>query len=423
MAPNPRVWVRGRSTDRIDVGVKLLFENAELLDPEQPEPVPSGLLVDDGRIVDRLAPGQAPGDARRIDLRGCALAPGFVDLHFHGELIFASPRALPQAFLRTREALVREGTTAFLATSVAWPHQALGSFVRQLAELTEAAEGSGARAIGIHLEGPWINPVAAGAQPPGAIRAYRPEELADLLARAEGLIRLVTLAPEVEGRDALLSALAHANVVAALGHSLAGPAEVDAAVSAGLRHVTHLFNAMGSTRHREPTEGDAYGEDELAGRLLHDDRVSCDLICDGVHVHPSVVAMAARAKRERLMLITDRVQLPETGADPQQTAFGATGIVDDGTALRLADGRLAGSSLSLDRALRNAIAFGALGRLEAIVALTLAPARLLGMENEHGTLRPGARADLVVLDADNQVQETWIDGRQCYRAPKAPTAV
>jgi N-acetylglucosamine-6-phosphate deacetylase len=123
------------------------------------------------------------------------------------------------------------------------------------------------------------------------------------------------------------------------------------------------------------------------------------------------------------MLITDRVQLPETGADPQQTAFGATGIVDDGTALRLADGRLAGSSLSLDRALRNAIAFGALGRLEAIVALTLAPARLLGMENERGTLRPGARADLVVLDADNQVQETWIAGRQCYRAPKAPTAV
>ena len=113
--------------------MKLLFENAELLDPEQPEPVASGLLVDDGRIVDRLAPGAAPADVRRIDLQGYALAPGFVDLHFHGELIFASPRALPHALERTREALVREGTTAFLATTVAWPHEELGSFVRQLA--------------------------------------------------------------------------------------------------------------------------------------------------------------------------------------------------------------------------------------------------------------------------------------------------
>ena len=403
--------------DRITPGVKLLFENAELLDPEHPEAVAAGLLVEGGRIVDRLAPGDPAGDVQRVDLAGCALAPGFIDLHFHGELIFASPEALPGVLARTQVARAAEGTTAFLATSVTQPHEDLGVFVGELAAQMAESRGRGAEPIGIHLEGPWINPRAAGAQPAAAIRAYRPDELAELLARASGLIRLVTLAPEIEGRDALLSALARANVVAALGHSLAGPAEVEESVEAGLCHVTHLFNAMGSTRHREELQGDVYGEDELAGRLLLDDRLSCDLICDGVHVHPSVVAMAARAKREQLMLITDRVELPPTegtGTPQEMSVPGLGGIVDDGTALRLADGRLAGSCLSLDRAVRNAISFGAMERLEAIAASTLQPARLLGIESERGTLRRGARADFVVLDADNNVQETWVGGERVY---------
>jgi N-acetylglucosamine-6-phosphate deacetylase len=154
---------------------------------------------------------------------------------------------------------------------------------------------------------------------------------------------------------------------------------------------------MSGIHHRDPG---------LAGVALADDRLSCDLICDGVHVHPTAVCLAARAKQERLLLITDRVVAG--------SGFGSGGLVDDGTALRLADGRLAGSRLTLDRAVANAVAFGAMSRLEAIAAVTLCPARLLGLEEERGTLRPGARADLAVLDGDGAVAATWLGGRPVY---------
>ena len=173
----------------------------------------------------------------------------------------------------------------------------------------------------------------------------------------------------------------------------------------GARHATHLFNAMGPLHHREPG---------LAGTALADERLTADLICDGVHVHPALVKTAAAALGERLLLISDRID-PPAGAD-----FGSGRLHDDGTALRLPDGRLAGSRLTLDRAVQNANAFARLGALEAVAAATLGPARLLGMESQRGTLRPGARADLVVLDEALQVRATWLGGECVYEAG-APT--
>ena len=383
-----------------------LFENALLLDPEREAPERASLLVRDGRIVERFADGAvASVDAERIDLSGLALAPGFIDLHFHGELVFARGEALASLLARTGRARVAEGTTAFLATTVAWPGEKLAAFVGDLArEIDRPRPGEGAVPIGIHLEGPWINPAAAGAQPGDAIRPCRIAEAVDLLARAGGTVRLVTFAPEVEGSRALLEALAQAGVVAALGHSLATREQIDYAVGEGLRHVTHLFNAMGGVHQREPG---------VAGHALADDRLSCDLICDGAHVHPDLVVAAARAKGDQLSLITDRVELPENAGDD----FGSGALLDDGVAIRLPDGRLAGSSLSLDRAIRNAIGFGAMKRLEAVAACTLRPAQLLGIEAERGTLRRGARADLVALGPENQVAQTWIAGESQFCAP------
>jgi len=166
--------------------------------------------------------------------------------------------------------------------------------------------------------------------------------------------------------------------------------------------VTHLYNAMGPLHHRRPG---------VTGHALADDRLSCDLICDGVHVHPEMVRVAARSLGERLVLITDRVDLAQI--DPTQEG--------DGAPVRLADGTLAGSQLVLDRAVRNVQEFAGLSLREAVAAGTLRPARLLGIESQHGTLRPGARADLAVLDAGGRVVETWIEGRRVWSA-RAATA-
>jgi N-acetylglucosamine-6-phosphate deacetylase len=389
---------------------RVLLAGARLLDPEAAAPAPGSLLIEAGRIAARLAPGAAPpGDARVVDLGGRDLAPGLIDLHFHGTAIFAAPGAVGAALADASRHLLASGVTAFLPTTVAWPEaelsRQLDSWCEAVTALHEPADG--AAVLGLHLEGPWIRSEAAGAQPRAGIRPYRPAD-AELFERAGGLVRMVTLAPEAEGAEALLAELTRRGVVAALGHTLADAATCEGAVARGAQHATHLFNAMGPLHHRAPG---------LAGTALGDDRLSCDLICDGVHVAPAVVRLAARAKGARLALITDNVEIPRFSDRENAFAnFGAGAVHDDGVALRLADGTLAGSRLRLDEACANAVGFGAFDRLAALRAATLVPARLLGVEASRGTLRAGARADLVVLDAGGRSAETWLAGRLVHRA-------
>lgn len=378
---------------------RVALVNALLLDPEADAPASGGLLLEDGRITARLGAAEAPASAQRIDLGGRALAPGFLDLHYHGALVHGPLGEAAAGVSETARTLLASGVTGFLPTTVAWPEPELLARVGALAEACAVGANDGATPLGLHLEGPWISADAAGAQPEVGIRDFDAREGARVFERAHGTLRMVTFAPELPGAPALQAELARRGIVAALGHSQADAEQVEAAVSRGARHVTHLWNAMSGLHHRAPG---------LAGAALADDRVSCDLICDGVHVHPAAVRVAARAKRERLLLITDRVA---AGA-----GFGAGALVDDGTALRLADGRLAGSRLTLDRALHNAVSFRAMTRLEAVAAVTVRPARLLGLERERGTLRPGARADLALLDEGDRVVETWLAGRRAFVA-------
>jgi N-acetylglucosamine-6-phosphate deacetylase len=389
---------------------QIAFTNAELLDPELQEPLVGTLLVEDGRIAGRLDPSQTlPPGAKPIDLFGTKLAPGFIDLHHHGELVFAELDEIDEALVRTSASLVRHGCTAFLVTTLAWRSERLELFMTRVINSMTHRRPWGAQPVGLHLEGPWINPAAAGAQPTMGIRPASITEAREIVARSEGALQLVTLAPEVEGAAGLVELLVREGAAVALGHTLADSQSIDAAVERGMTHVTHLYNAMGPFHQRRPG---------VAGHVLADDRLTCDLICDGAHLHPSVVKVAARALAERLLLITDQVALPSqvTAEARGLRSFGSGEVVDDGTALRLADGRLAGSRLNLDRAVANLRAFAQVSLLEAVQACTVRPARVLGIEHERGTFRPRSRADLVVLSDEGEVLETWVEGRRVYEA-------
>jgi N-acetylglucosamine-6-phosphate deacetylase len=386
--------------------VRILFRNGVLLDPEAGA-TEGSLLCEGGRIEALLRPGDPPPEGTSaIDLAGAQLCPGLIDLHVHGSLVFGGPDEVGDRLRRDSATLAAHGVTAFLPTTVAWSPESLRERLTRLAQCVTHAmtqrDWPAARPLGVHLEGPWIRAEAAGAQPREAIRPYDRSEGRELLAVAAGLVRMVTLAPEVPGAAELLDELGRRGVVAALGHTLATGPEVEEALRRGARHATHLFNAMGSWDQRGPG---------TAALLLAEDRLSCDLICDGVHVHPAWVRVAARAKGERLILISDRV---DPSRDLREASFGSGRLLDDGPAPRLSDGRLAGSRLTLDRALRNVQDWGALSPTEAVAACTARPARLLGLEAQLGTLRAGARADLAVLERDGTVRETWVGGRRVY---------
>jgi N-acetylglucosamine-6-phosphate deacetylase len=377
---------------------RLWLRNALLVDPELNEPAPGGLLLEAGRIAARLpAHAQPPADARELDLGGALVAPGLLDVHHHGSAIFARQGELASAVAHDARFLARHGVTGFLVTSVAWPAPHLAAFVEGAAEAAAEPVADGAVPLGLHLEGPWINPAAAGAQPGSGIRPFASAELESLLSRAAGAVRMLTFAPELAGAPELAEALARHGVVGALGHSLSRVTDAERVIERGARHVTHLFNAMGGLHHRELG---------LAGVALTDERLSCDLICDGEHVAPPVVRLAARVLGERLLAASDRIE-PPVGAD-----FGSGPLRDDGRAIRLPDGRLAGSRLTLDRAVTNLLDFAAMGLCEAVAAASLRPARLLGLERERGTLRAGARADFAFLEPDGSVRETWIGGQR-----------
>jgi N-acetylglucosamine-6-phosphate deacetylase len=390
------------------VARRLLLADALLLDPEASSGEPASLLIEDGRIVARLRPGSpGPEDARRIDLGGAPLGPGLLDLHWHGDLVGRPARDAAAALAAGSASMLRHGVTGFLPTTVAWEVDELGARVAALTDALARGGWPGAEPLGIHLEGPWIRADAAGAQPVGGIRPFDAREGRDLLERSAGAVRMVTLAPEVVGSDALIAELGRRGVLSALGHTLATSDEVTRAAEEGARHATHLFNAMGSHGHREPA-GERVMTEGVAAAILAEERLSCDLIADGAHVHPDWLAHAVRVKGEKVVLITDRIDLP-----PTEVATWADGmrLASDGVAWRLPDGRLAGSHLALHDAVRNCVRWRVMTQLDALRACTFEPARLLGIEAERGTLRPGARADLVRWGADGEPATVWVEGR------------
>ncbi len=362
------------------------------------------VLVDGGRIaeVGSVDAIRRPAGARVIDAAGRALVPGFVELQCNGGFgdDFTDD---PSAIWRVAEKLPRHGVTSFLPTIITSPLERIAA--GQAVVIGGQPSGfRGARPLGLHVEGPFLNPARKGAHNPKYLRA--PDAAATAAWSPAAGIRLVTMAPELPGALDVISALSSRGVLMSAGHSNATFDQAVAAFDAGVRYGTHLFNAMSALGHREPG---------LPGALLTDPRPTVGVIADGVHTHRSVIRLAWQALGpHRMNLVTDA--MAALGMPPGRHLLGDFEVVVDATSARLANGTLAGSILSLDQALRNLIDVTGCALAEALPTLTTTPARAIGLDHERGRIARGHVADMVLLTADLRISATIAEGNLVYAA-------
>ena len=352
-----------------------------------------------GRVV-AVGDGEPP---RKPDFRfpHGTIAPGFVDVHSHGGggASFDDPDTADAAG-RVTATHLSHGTTTMIASLVTAPLDALECRVTELADLVEQG-----LIAGIHLEGPWLSPTHRGAHTESLLRPPHADDVARILRAARGTVRMVTIAPELDGAFRAIRQIVDSGAVAAIGHTDANYDLTRRAIAAGATVGTHLFNAMPPLHHREPGPVRA---------LLEDPRVFAEAIADGVHLHPAILRLIATSA-SRLVLVTDAMAAAGA-ADGAYTLGGLDVSVANGQA-RLADGTIAGSVLTLSAAVKHAVDVAELPLADAVRAATETPADMLGLL-DRGRLAAGARADIVVLDADLAVSTTMRAGEWCGASPE-----
>jgi N-acetylglucosamine-6-phosphate deacetylase len=286
-----------------------------------------------------------------------------------------------------------------LATTVTAPPDELFSALRAIARARMV--GGGATVLGAHLEGPFLSRERPGAMDPELFLAPDVELFRRLVAAGDGSVKMMTLAPELPGAHSLIEAVVRAGAIASLGHSDATYAEAAAGIDAGARSATHLFNAMRPFHHREPG---------ILGAVLDRDEVNCELICDGIHVDPVALRVVLAAKGQAgVRLVTDAMQA--SGMPEGEYRLGGAAVdVRDGRAEIAGGGSIAGSTLTMGGAVRNAVRFLRVDVVDAVTMGSLNPARVLGIEDRKGSIAAGMDADLVVLDDSLSVRATMVGG-------------
>jgi N-acetylglucosamine-6-phosphate deacetylase len=363
-------------------------------------------------VVGELPPaaGGVAGPPRRpvtgrLDATDLLVTAGFVDLQCNGA-VGVDLTTEPERLWEVAAALPRWGVTAWLPTVVTAPPTVRERALATLRAGPPTGDAVVATPLGLHLEGPFLAPERRGAHD---VRHIVPPSTAVVETEGwsgAGGVALVTLAPERPGALDVVRALVDRGVVVSAGHTSATAGEARAAIDAGVTYVTHLFNAMAPLHHREPG---------LVGVALTDERLRVGLIADGLHVDPAVLALAARALSGRLTLVTDAVAALGVAPGPMRLGDASATVSAADGSVRLADGTLAGSTLPLDRAVRNLVAFGGGSFAHAIEAVTATPAAVLGLA-DRGVVAAGAVGDLVLLTPAGEVVATVVGGRVAYDA-------
>jgi len=386
----------------------LAFTANKLLTPIETVEHPL-MLVADGKVVEITArqSRSVPAGTRTHDLGGNLIAPGYIDLHIHGSAGFDVMDDSADALTAVERLLARHGVTGYYPTTVTAP---LDAILRALERLADAIESRGhtdktgerrACPLGIHLEGPFISHVRKGVHPAAHLLPPRVETFERFWQAARGHLRMMTIAPELEGAAEVIVEAARRGVCVSLGHSDADFEATGRGIAAGARHATHTFNAMRPLDHRSPG---------ILGAVLTDSRLSADIIADGVHLDPAIIKLFANAKgAEHTVLITDATAA--TGMPEGRYHLGSFEFeVKDGKCM--ANGVLAGSVLTMDKAVRNLARFAGWSLPQAVAAATRNPARVAGFVN-RGVLAAGADADFVVLNPAGEVLRTFVGGLEC----------
>ena len=367
-----------------------------------PQPI---VIIEDGRILQVTSReySEIPANARVAEFPGAVLAPGLIDIHIHGgaghDLMHANAGAL-EALERS---LIPHGVTSYFPTTVTAPLNDTFVALERFASAIESPRRGELRAqpLGIHLEGPFLSHAQRGVHPSEHLQPPSLETFDRLWQAARGHMAFMTVAPELPKSEYLIGEAARRGVCVSLGHSDATSDDVERAIAAGARHVTHTFNAMRALHHRDPG---------ILGAALADDRLTADIIADGIHVHPQVVKLFLRAKgAERALLITDATAA--TGMPDGRYRLGGMEVELRGRRCEH-QGRLAGSVLTLDLALRNVIEFAGWSLQDALRLVTLNPARVAGVAGGKGVIAPDADADLVVLTPRGEVVQTIVRGER-----------
>jgi N-acetylglucosamine-6-phosphate deacetylase len=357
--------------------------------------VPGTVTIDGDRITE-VRHGPPDGDAER--LTAVIVAPGLIDLQVNGGF-GAEVGDDPAAIRRLATRLPEVGVTAFLPTIITSPAP---YYPRVFAAFAAARQSPGARALGLHVEGPFLSARRAGAHRLDLIAAADDALFDSILASDD--VRLMTLAPERLGAGERIRRLRERGIVASLGHTDASYEELVTGIDAGATMVTHLYNAMSSFAHRAPG---------VIGAALVDDRVTVGLIADGIHSHPASVRLALRAKGvERIALVSDL--MPAAGLPPGRYEFGGEPVIVEGETASRANGTLAGSVVTLDQAVRKVVRWTDATICDALRMASEVPARLLGL-SDMGRIAPGSLADLVFLDRELQVEATIVGGQVAWR--------
>jgi len=377
--------------------------NARVLTPDE-ELAGATVVVRDGRIEAVGVGLTPPTGAQSFDLAGLTLAPGFIDIHVHGGGGFSLISEDPEEIRSYARWVVSRGVTGFLVTLVG---ASLSQMKRWLAAAVAAGEGvdaSAARLVGVHLEGPFVNPARRGALP---TEGLRPPDVAEFLALAEtaqGRLKVITLAPELPGAADIVAAARHRGVVVSMGHTDATYEQALEAIEWGVRQATHCFNGMRPFHHRDPG---------CLGAILSSPRLSAELIADGVHVRPGAMALLLAAKGPQgTILVTDGI----TAAGLADGAYSLAGeaIQVQGGVASLPDGTLAGSVTTMDQAVRNVVQLGLAPLADAVRMASTNPASALGLGQRLGRIAPGFAADLVALDERLQPATTFVGGQPVH---------